>query len=382
MYTIHQYGDMMADQGRVEAYARAIRARVTPASAVLDLGAGPGMMTLLACQAGARKVYAVEPNGIIEVARDLVAANEYADRVEFLEDVSTAIDLPERVDVIVSDLRGVLPLHLNSLPSVLDARDRFLKPHGALIPTRDIVWVAVVAAPELHARIASPWDEALGLDYAAGRRLAVNAEEKWRGTPASLVVEPQVWSDLEYATLARTQVNAGVTWIVEHERRAHGLCLWFDTETAPGCGFSNSPGSAEVHVYGQMFLPWVESWSLQPGDRIAAEIRADIVGDDYVWSWNTEIRGSGGDGPVKARFRQSQFQGAPISSDRLRKSNSSFLPTLNRDGAVDRLVLDLMATGIDLEAISHQVTRQFPDRFSDWRKALARVGELSTKYSV
>ena len=85
MYSIHDYGDMIADRGRTDAYARALQARVTPESVVLDIGAASGILTLLACQAGARKVYAVEPDGIIQVAREVVAANGYADHVEFIQ---------------------------------------------------------------------------------------------------------------------------------------------------------------------------------------------------------------------------------------------------------------------------------------------------------
>ena len=100
MYNIHDYGEMVADRGRTHAYAQALRAQLTPDSVVLDIGAGPGILTLLACQAGARRVYAVEPAAYIEVARESVVANGYADRVELIQAFSTAIDLPEKVDVI------------------------------------------------------------------------------------------------------------------------------------------------------------------------------------------------------------------------------------------------------------------------------------------
>ena len=102
MYNIVAYGSMIADRGRTNAYATALNAAVDAASVVLDIGAGPGIFTLLACKAGARKVYAVEPDGSIEVAREAVAANGFQDRVEFIQALSTEITLPEQVDVIVA----------------------------------------------------------------------------------------------------------------------------------------------------------------------------------------------------------------------------------------------------------------------------------------
>lgn len=125
---------MIADRTRTAAYAQALRARVSPNSVVLDLGAGPGFMTLLACQAGARKLYAIESDGVIQIAGDMAAANGYADRVELIQSLSTAVDLPEKVDVIVSDVHGVLPFYGRGPASIVDARDRFLKPGGFLIP--------------------------------------------------------------------------------------------------------------------------------------------------------------------------------------------------------------------------------------------------------
>src|SRR5687768_12813489 len=110
MYSISSYGKMIADSIRTQAYASAIGRAIKPDSVVLDIGTGIGIFAMLACQFGARRVYAIEPDDAIQVARETAAANGFADRIEFIQGLSTRIALPERVDVIVSDLRGVLPL--------------------------------------------------------------------------------------------------------------------------------------------------------------------------------------------------------------------------------------------------------------------------------
>ncbi len=76
---------------------------------------------LLACKFGAKKVYAIEPNDAIDLARALTEANGFAGRIEFIQGISTTITLPERADVIVSDLRGSVPLfgqHTSTNPDV------------------------------------------------------------------------------------------------------------------------------------------------------------------------------------------------------------------------------------------------------------------------
>src|SRR5574338_341457 len=138
MYSLHFYGQMLADAPRMDAYASALRHAIKPDSVVMDLGCGPGVFALLACKLGARRVYAVEPNNVIGLAREAAVANGFASRIEFFDTLSTDVTLPEPATLIVSDLRGVLPYYQQHLPSILDARKRLLARDGVLIPRRDI----------------------------------------------------------------------------------------------------------------------------------------------------------------------------------------------------------------------------------------------------
>ncbi len=87
------------------------------------------------------------------------AINHVADRIEFIEDLSTTVTLPVKADVIVSDMRGVVPLYGHHLPSIVDARRRLLAPGGVLIPRADTLWAAVVEMPERYAGIVDPWSK-------------------------------------------------------------------------------------------------------------------------------------------------------------------------------------------------------------------------------
>src|SRR5438128_2452160 len=78
------------------AYESAIRQVVRPGSVVVDIGTGSGILALMACRSGARKVFAIEPADVIQLAREIARANGYADRIEFIQSHSTAATLPER----------------------------------------------------------------------------------------------------------------------------------------------------------------------------------------------------------------------------------------------------------------------------------------------
>ena len=70
------------------------------------------------------------------MAKEIAAANNCSDRIEFVQAMSTDVTLPERADVIVSDIGGMLPWFQKHIPAIADARRRFLAPGGVLIPQR------------------------------------------------------------------------------------------------------------------------------------------------------------------------------------------------------------------------------------------------------
>jgi protein arginine N-methyltransferase 1 len=377
MYSVHDYGEMMADHVRMAAYREALRRTVRPGSVVVDLGAGAGVMAWIACKLGAKKVYAIEPSDVIEVAREIARANGFADRIEFLHQYSSSVRLPESADVLVSDLRGVLPPHRGHLETIADARVRFLKPAGALIPQRDTLWAAVIEAPGPYGLHLGPWEDG-DLDLSAWRRLVANTWSKQRFDAAQLLSEAAEWACIDYRTVECTAVFGKLDVRATRAGNAHGLVVWFDANLIEDVGFSTAPGGP-VTVYGQGFFPFLKAIQVEQGDTFEATIRADLAGGKYIWSWNTVIRAPSG--AANADFHQSAFHGDPLSPDRLRKRADSFVPKLNEDGAVDRLIIEQFGTGRSLHEIAVDIASRFPARFSNWQSALERVACLSGTYS-
>lgn len=380
MYSIASYGKMIADCVRMDAYMQALDQAVKPGAVVVDIGTGTGIFALQACRLGARRVYAIEPGDAIQVARDMAADNGYAERIQCLQKLSTRVTLPEPANVIVSDLRGVLPLFGQHLPAIIDARQRLLAADGILIPQRDTLWAAIVEAPALYRHHLSSWDaNRYGFDTRSARRIVLNTWCKARITPEQLLVEPQSWATLDYSTLTGSDVRAEVTWVITRAGIGHGVGVWFDTTLLEGVGFSNAPQDPEL-IYSNAFFPWDTPVTLAVGDRVCLGLQADLVGEDYVWRWQTRVWGKGKAGHVKADFIQSTFFGQPLSLAQLRKGDRAYIPTLNEDGQIDRCILALMDGQTPLSDIVQQITEQFPARFATCKDALTHIGELSCKY--
>ena len=380
MYTLPNYGRMIRDGARTGAYARALEHRVTPSTVVLDIGAGAGILSLLACRAGARKVYAVEPDDVIQVAREVAAANGYADRIEFIQSASTGIDLPERVDGIVSDLRGTLPVFRTSLVSLIDARTRFLKPGGWMIPSRDTLWAAPVSSHAAYDAVVGAWGPEYGFDLSPARDRVTNEWHKHVLAPSDLIETPRCWATLDYGVLETPHVAGEASWIISRAVEAHGLGFWFDAELAPGAGFTTAPSSGGRAVYGHGFWPWPAPVSLSEGDGLSMTLRGEFSGDDYVWRCETRVF-DGASGAERIVYRQSSWRAVPLSAARLRRRAATFVPDLTTDGRIDRRVRDVMEQRMPLDAIAQKVAESFPGTFPDIDAALERVGRLSERYS-
>jgi len=378
MYNISAYGKMIADAPRMDAYVSALLQAIKPDSVVVDLGCGPGFFAIVACRLGARRVFAIEPSAVIQIGRD--AAREYGfnDRIEFVQDLSTKVTLPEKADVIVSDLRGVLPWFQQSITSIIDARTRFLRPGGILIPRLDRLWAAVVEAPARYAEIVSPWeDNGNGVALNSGRGFVVNFWSKLRVSTESLLGQAVVWHELDYERVEDANICKDISLRVARRGTAHGLAIWFDSELLDGTGFSNAPGSAEL-IYGQGFFPFEQPLEVAAGDRVEVRLEARVIGDDYVWRWDTALVSQE---KVKCRFKQSTLFGTPLSPVQLRKRAGRYVPHVNNEGAIARFVLSKMDGKISNEQIAVELVTQFPSQFRNQNDALDLVTEISEKFS-
>src|SRR5688500_18830014 len=171
---LDEHREYLADRPRVDALRRAIHDTVKPGDVVLDLGCGTGLLGLMACEAGAARVYAIDNSGMIEIDRAIARASAFGDRITHIGGHSTAVDLPERADVLVFDQIGRLGFEAGLLEFALDVRKRFLKPDARIMPGPVTLSLALAESAEIRSRIAF-WDSRpAGIDTASARVTAEN----------------------------------------------------------------------------------------------------------------------------------------------------------------------------------------------------------------
>jgi len=268
---------MLRDRVRNEAYRKAISETVKPGEVVLDVGAGAGILSLFCVQAGARQVYAVERTTIAQVARQIVEQNGSEGQVEIIQEEMEAVELPERVDVIVSEWMGCYGVDENMLAPLALARDRWLKPGGRMLPERVTAWMAPA------------WDAALDDDMSFWRSqpYGVDLSPIAEGTAQevllgrhhivkeSLLAEPQqMWSTDLYncsAEEARLPFRASLSFSVTGEGKLSALAAWFRAEFGAGLILTNAPDAPDTH-WGRAILPLERTVQIERGAALAVEL--------------------------------------------------------------------------------------------------------------
>lgn len=284
---------MLSDSTRTTAYKRAVEANVRPGDTVLDVGAGTGILALLAARAGAARVYAVEPTGIIALAKRLAQSNGLASRIEFIQTQVEEVDLPDKADCLVSEWLGVFALQENMLPSIASARDRLLRPGGKILPEAVRLSLALVEDEELHHRKIERWQRMpYGLDYSDFAHCQSNDVHAIAMGPDTLLSDPVELArlDMRYASDSRLEVRTSLT--AARPGLCHGLAGWFRIEFPAGIALDTAPSEPPTH-WNQAFFPMLAPLPLALGEQVAVRLAAEPEGAVVHFSWEITATGPG-----------------------------------------------------------------------------------------
>ncbi|MGB7207586.1 MAG: 50S ribosomal protein L11 methyltransferase [Pyrinomonadaceae bacterium] len=135
---------LLRDEARNVAFYAALKRHVTSETRVLDIGSGTGVWAVMAAKLGAKSVTAIEADStMIPVIHGHIRANGVGDKVKVIHGNSVEVELDHKCDVIVSETIGNQAFDEAIIPTMIDAKNRFLAPKGILIPQT----VSLMAAP-------------------------------------------------------------------------------------------------------------------------------------------------------------------------------------------------------------------------------------------
>lgn len=330
-YSVIDYVAMIGDANRTGAYVRALRKMVTPDSVVLDLGAGFGFFAVLAAKLGARHVYAIEPDEAISLGPALARANGVADRVTFFHGDARKVTLPERANLLIEDVRGVMPLFMDRIDVLRDARERLLTSDARRVALRDHIW----AAPSRHP--AAVWNDfqtagrdCYGVDLSGLHTRVADGWRRSKPLQEDLLLPGGLLGSLELGTVAEPNFEGSTRWTPDATIAVEGFAVWFEAELSEGEGFSGAPGSGQS-VHGCLYLPLRERLVVPPRGELGLRFCAIRVPDGYTLAWECTVSSTGG-GAVTRTPRQSTLASLAARPGRLAALSETYRPSLGEDG--------------------------------------------------
>lgn len=232
------------DRVRNAAYRAAIERAVKPGDTVLVIGAGMGLVAMMAARAGAGKVIACEPLPVLAaLVRRVVARNGLEDRVTVVNNRAELLEigesLPAPADVIVAENISDTLIGDNLLPALYHAKRHLARPDARVIPARATVWGVLIEWPDPRANI--PAGDVEGFDC---RDIDVfrNAREPvafdWARESHRVLSQPFALAALDFTDPVDLAPIRGHDIEALEAGVAHAVVTWFDLDLDDQCSFS------------------------------------------------------------------------------------------------------------------------------------------------
>lgn len=365
----------LADRQRIDAFRRAIHAVVRPGAVVADFGSGTGILGLMACEAGAARVYSIEMTGMIELARAVAARNGFADRMHWVHAEVRDVELPEHVDVLVCDQIGHFGFEAGLFDFVRDARGRFLKSGGVIVPAHLELQLAPVSDPERASAVRFWCERPAGFDMSPAHAWAANTGYPTKLVASQCLGDPVTAARVNALDITTDPITLDVTLPIATPGRLDGIGGWFSAVLSSDVTMTNSPLSPDRIDRRTVYFP-IDPAAVEPGDQVSVRMR--IRPADVVVSWRGQVTRAG---RGLASFNRSTVAGMLLTRDDLARQRPDYVPSLTPRGRARLTVLELCDGVRPLAEVEYELLERHRDLFATPAEAAAFAAEVVTRYT-
>ncbi len=305
---IQEHNWLLNDQTTQEKFRTAIFAKVKPGDVVLDLGTGTGLHALFAAQAGAKKVYAVDSEPIIEFAKLVAQKNNLSDKITFLQADSDRLELPEKVDVIITNIG-----FFNTLKHFPQAIEKHLKPQGQVIPERIDMEFSLLEDGDFYQKNITTWDQQkFNADFSTLKECALSRPLYGNWGLENILAPTQKLGNTEFKQETKFSVSFAGSVPCDRDGAVHGLLGWYTFQLTKDISFSTKPPlQLSPQIWNQWFLPATSPICVKKGDVLPVELRMNTSErfPEPVWQWTI------GNHSTRSNFDTFLFTKLPTTED-------------------------------------------------------------------
>ena len=256
----------LLDQTRTRAFARAIKRTVRTGDVVADLGAGTGILSMIAARAGASKVFAVESDARNVRTLQHTFATNRLNQIEVVKGDATTCRLPERVDVIICEMVATALIEELQVPAMNNAH-RHLKKGGRVVLRKMRSFVELVCSRERFYGFCFP---IIRYEYSDFPEL--------RCTP---LTKKQLIGTVDFACRVKSDsVNFSKSIRVTQTGRANALRISGETEFWDGSHF----GGSFAYSY-PIVLPLTKPTCVRSGQAVCINLSYRLCGGFESLRW-------------------------------------------------------------------------------------------------
>jgi len=359
---------ILADKVRMSSYKKAILEVVKKGDIVCDIGTGSGILSFFSILAGAKRTYAIEKDeAIIKEAKNLAQANGLK-KIIFIKGRSDKVELPEKVNVVISEILGSFGIEENVVKFQIDARERFLTAKGKLIPSWLDLYLVAVESSELWRNYVDIWDKNFyGLDFSVLKKYAVSNRymtdclgKMYFLAKPSLIYHIDFYKDNDIEPTFKGK------FIITRKGIFHGLIGYFKAGLSENTVLSTSPQDPATH-WKKIFLPMQESVSLKQDDVVYYILKVIRYKNEIFWGWRVEILR---DGIKIADFNQTNLD---IKKEDLAIGREDFKPALTQEAEIYRRIFNLCNNKRTIREIAKIIFFEYPAKYKTIKSANSTV---------
>ncbi|MHA1907549.1 MAG: 50S ribosomal protein L11 methyltransferase [Candidatus Thorarchaeota archaeon] len=256
-FSLLHAASLLGQRTRILKFAEAIQRVVKPGMRVVDIGTGSGVLAILAAQAGAEEVTAIDINmDSIRYAKMAARMNGLDENINF--EVAHFLDFKteNRYDVVICEMLSSMMLIEQQIPASRHAITHLMKPDGVMIPKLVNIYVALTQCETIWGRFRVHNLKFPRLPQTIAKEDALDLSELAELAQFDL-------TDLEEDTIVDTTVKMKAI----QDGEVHGLVGLFDAVVHDDIQLIPEDGWREL------FIPFEKTVQVSEGDEIAVNLK-------------------------------------------------------------------------------------------------------------